>query len=188
MSADRANLQGNPKSKVELVVWPTEEPEIPPPPERSGRGWRPESEDPLSEPSEMPAGMEKDSTHAYIWQHPEEAAAVVRTMICRDDGGGQDGPLADMTTRQVVAALMAGLGSEVGGAVLKHLNREGEAEFIAGAVAEESQVLHAIAVHALEAVRQRMVSGDYLEHGGPDYALELLENAFGSYRAPRPLR
>jgi len=182
------DLQGGPDQKVELVVWPTEEPEIPPPPERPARGWKAEQVESKSEPDEMPAGMEKDSTHAYIWQRPKEAAAVVRTMICRDDGGGEDGPVAAMTTRQVVAGLMAGLGPEVGSAVLKHLDREGEAEYVAGAVAEEPQVLHSTAVHVLEVVRQRMVSGDYLEDGGPGFALELLEKAFGSHRAPRLLR
>ena len=188
MSANRDSRQPDLAEKVELVVWPTEVPEIPPPPERPVRGWRPAPVEPQAVASEIPAGMEEDSTHAYIWQRPTEAAAVVRTMICRDDGGGQEGPLEDMTTRQVVAALMSGLGSEVGGAVLTHLDREGEAEYIAGAVAQEPPVLHATAVHALEALRQRMASGDYLEDGGPEYALQLLESAFGTYRAPRILR
>jgi len=117
-----------------------------------------------------------------VWENAAAAAGVVRTMIHRDEGAPAEGPLAGMSTRQVVAALMAGLGAEVGGAVVKRLRDEADIRWVGCAVAEEPEVTHGIAMHALETLRQHIEAGDYLQDGGSVLARDLLERAFGSGR------
>ena len=190
----------NREQEVRPVVWPTEEPQLPPKPRPSA----PEAAAPEGEPTPqssqlptqlssgqptaatpaLPTGIQKDSTHAYVWESPAAAAAVVRTMIHHDEAGAADGPLAGMSARQIVAALMAGLGVEVGAAVIKHL-RDEDAGWVGCAVAEEPEVKHGTAMHALENLRQRIQSGDYLQDGGRVLASGLLERAFGANRAAR---
>jgi flagellar motor switch protein FliG len=181
-SADRR------EQEVRPVVWPTEEPEVPASVVRPAVAAGPEPVAPVPKSPELPQGVSENSTHAYIFLHPREAAAVVRTVICRDGGESYEGPLAGMTTRQVVAAVMSGLGVQVGSAVLREIRHTDETEFIARAIAEEPEVTHAVAMAALEMVDQRMVAGDYLEEGGPGYALELLESTHGIHRARHLLR
>ncbi len=125
--------------------------------------------------------------HAFVWENDQAAAAVVRTIIHRDDGDATEGPQAGMSPRQEIAALMSGLGAEVGGLVVKHL-READARWIASAVAEEPEVKHHVAMHALETLRQRIEAGDYLQDGGPALASALLERAFGTGRGQWLLR
>ena len=183
MSADTAKKHQD----IRPVVWPTEEPEVSPPPERPVKHVEPEVSEAVDERPGLPAGVLEDSSHAFVYRHAGEAAAVVRTLIRRDEGAGTDqGPLVGMTTRQIVAALLSGLGVEVGGAVVGHLKYgEKDAEYVAGALAAEPEATHATAMAALEMVRQRIVAGDYLIDGGPAYAHELLEAAHGGYRADR---
>ena len=183
MSADRAKK----REDIRPVVWPTKEPDVLPPPERPAQQAQPEVRAEPSEDPGLPAGVLEDSSHAFVYRHAREAAAVVRTLIRRDEGAGTDQePLAGMTTRQVVAALLSGLGVEVGAAVVGHLKYgEEDGEFVAGALAGEPEVTHATAMAVLEMVRQRIVAGDYLVEGGPGYAHELLETAHGGYRADR---
>ena len=185
-----AKKAGRREQEVRAVVWPTKEPEIPvsEAPERPAAAAAPAPAAPVPKALELPNGVTEDSTHAYIFLHAREAGAVVRTVISRDEGGGQDGPLADMTTSQLVAAVMSGLGVQVGRAVLREIRLGEETEFIARAIAEEPEVTHAVAMASLEMVRERMVAGDYLEEGGPAYALELMESAHGSHRARHLLR
>ena len=184
------------EQEVQLVVWPTEEPEMPPKPkppapaEVAQNHELPTEESPIqltSAMKDLPAGVQDGSTHAYVWENAAAAAGVVRTMIHRDEGGSPGGPLAGMSSRQVVAALMAGLGVEVGSAVLKHLRDEADVQWVGCAVAEEPEVKHGIAMHALEALRQHIEAGDYLQDGGSVLARDLLERAFGSSRARRLL-
>ncbi|MFC1526279.1 flagellar motor switch protein FliG [Candidatus Latescibacterota bacterium] len=176
------------REEVKLVVWPTEEPQIPPSPQRPARGWTAAAEETATEATDLPPELAADSTHAFLWQNPAEAAAVLRTVISRQESGGVDGPLAGVGPRQLVAAIMAGMGPKVGGAVLRHLTREGEDAYVAQAVAEEPQVTHAAAMAALELVHQRVKSGEFLVDGGPQLAFELLESAFGTNRARQLLR
>ena len=183
----------NREQEVQSVVWPTEEPEIPQKPQASApaaevaqQGEPPEpakSVEPAPTRADLPADVQEGSTHAYVWENAAAAAAVVRTMIQREEGGGAEGPLAGMSARRVVAALMSGLGAVVGSAVVRHLRDEADTRWVGCAVAEESEVEHNIAMHALERVRQRMEAGEYLRDGGRGLARDLLERAFGAGRA-----
>ena len=185
------------KEEVQAVVWPTEEPEIPPKTPAAARSAEVTENDvpaavesltpPVRARHHYPPGIHSGSTHALVWENSVAAAAVVRSVIHREGGGAQDGPLAGMSPRQELAALMAGLGAEVGGAVVRHL-READARWVASAVAEEPEVKHGVAMHALETLRQRIEAGDYLQDGGPALASALLERAFGRGRGQWLLR
>jgi flagellar motor switch protein FliG len=127
--------------------------------------------------------VQEGSTHAYLWDEAEAAAAVVRTIHHRNESGAEDGPLAGMSTRQLVAALMAGLGAEVGSQVIKHLRSEDEVRWVGTAVAEEPEVTRATATQVVEMVRQRVEAGDYLQDGGRELARQLMVGAFGLRRS-----
>ena len=130
----------------------------------------------------LPAGVGEDSTHAFIFHHARGAAAVARTIILRDEGG----PLDGMTSRQTVAALFCGLGEDVGSRVLQQLDRD-EMKFATEAIATQGTVTHVVAMRTLEHVRQRIVSGDYLEKGGKGYARRLLAAAVPAWQVERIL-
>jgi flagellar motor switch protein FliG len=131
--------------------------------------------------------VEEDSTHAYVWAHAEAAAAVVRGMIHGPQEPAGEGPLAGMSVRQEVAALMAALGADVGGMVVRLLRDDGDIRWVAGAIAEEPEVKHNVAMHALEMLRQRIEAGDYPEKGGPGLARDLVGRAVGGHRARQML-
>ncbi len=161
---------------------------LPPLPRPQPRGWEIAGATAQTAPAvpSLPEGIGEDTTHAYIFHHPQEAAAVLRTLIRREEGGGGGGPLAGLTARQVVSIFLIALGKEIGSRVLGHLS-EGEIEYMVQGIALQGEITHEQGLHALEKVRQRMVSGDYVEIGGEDYARHLLESALGPYRAPQLL-
>ena len=158
-------------AEVKKVVFPSEEDlgEVQTLTTPAARGWTLQPKEPASTdiPETIPAG----STHAYIWQHASEAAAVLRSIMHQGEKG--DGPLADMDSGQVVAAFFIALGKEVGVRVLKRLEREEAAE-MGKAVALLKEVNHNAGMHALETVRSRIESGEYLDLGGEEYAKALL--------------
>ena len=171
MNADRQE-QPRQAAEVKAVVWSMEEPEIAAPPPPVPRGWQPQADEEAPARS-LPAGIEEDSTHAFIYRHRREAAAVLRTIIQRDEQGAQDGPLAGMSARQLVAAAMAGLGQGVAVEVLGQMGSE-VVESVAAAIIGEPPVTHQVATHAIDMVRERIVAGNYLEDGGPGYARSLM--------------
>ena len=115
----------------------------------------------------MPVGLSPESTHAYLWEHAADAAAVVRTILDGDERG--DGPLEGMSGAQIAAAVFIALGKDVGARVGRALDEE-VMQVVARAVMETDAVAHSTGMHALEWVRQRVESGAYLNAGGPAYA------------------
>ena len=156
---------------------------MPPLPEAGQRGWEvpaPGADAEATPP--LPDGVAEDSTHAFVFRHPEQAAAVLRTVLRSDESGPADGPLAGMTSRQLAAAFLCGLGEEIGSCVVVHLRQEDQIMAVQG-IALQGAVPHKTCMHVLELVRQRMVAGDYLEEGGTDYAVRLLWRVFGPNHA-----
>ena len=135
----------------------------------------------------LPDGIGEDTTHAYIFRHPGTAAAVVRTIIHREESGGETGPLAGFPARELVACFMIALGRDVGARVAQHFSDD-ELAYAAEAISLFGEISHETAMHVLEMVRRRMVSGDYLEVGGTAYARDLLERAVGPRRADQIVR
>ena len=133
----------------------------------------------------MPAGLSPESTHAYLWEHAADAAAVVRTILDGDERG--DGPLEGMSGAQIAAAVFIALGRDVGARVGRALD-EDVMQVVARAVMETDAVAHSAGMHALEWVRQRVESGAYLDAGGSAYAHALLEAVGGPEWADRTLR
>ena len=135
----------------------------------------------------LPEGIGEDTTHAYIYRNPGTAAAVVRTIIHREEDGGNSGPLAGFPPRELVACFMIALGRDVGARVAQHLNDD-ELAYATEAISLFGEISHETAMHVLESVRLRMVAGDYLEVGGTAYARDLLERAVGPRRAGEIVR
>ncbi len=133
---------------------------------------------------DLPAGVTVHSTHAYIWQHASEAAAVVRSLLL--GGAGGEGPLAGMGAEQVVAAFFIALGQEVGVRVLRQLQQD-EAAQVGRAVAGCEAIAHNVGMHVLETVRQRIEDGEYLDLGGEKLARALMSEAVAPWWANRVL-
>ena len=149
---------------------------------------RPATEDQGDHPApeeRLPVGLSPDSTHAYLWEHAAQAAAVVRTILDGDERG--DGPLEGMNGAQIAAAVFIALGKDVGARVGRALD-EGRMQGVARAVIEMESVAHSAGMHALEWVRQRIGSGAYLDAGGPACAHALLEAVGGPAWADRTMR
>ncbi|MGY8826655.1 MAG: flagellar motor switch protein FliG [Candidatus Latescibacterota bacterium] len=163
---------------------PTEEElgEVEPLQDAGQRGWSVATR--ADETPDLPAGMAAHITHAYIWQHAQEAAAVVRSLL--RGGAGGEGPLAGMSAEQVVAAFFIALGQEVGVRVLRQLEQD-EAAQVGRAVAACEAVKHNAGMHALETVRQRVEDGEYLDLGGEKLARALMSGAVAPWWASRIL-
>ncbi len=177
---------------IKAFAWPSSEPEIAPAPEPTVQidpetGPAPEQAS-AGTAAPLPAGIMADSTHAYIWHHAAEAAAVVRTMMLRNDPCTTEEALQGLSARQSAAAFFAGLGEAVGAGVLRHLHHTDEARWVGCAIVEEPPVTHRVAMAALQSVRRNIDNGEYLEAGGSEYATRLFEGAFHRGRIPSLLR
>ena len=124
-------------AEIKKVVFPSEEElgEVRVLAAPVSRGWTLEPEE--SAGTDLSATIPAGSIHAYIWQHANEAAAVLRSILHRDEKG--DGPLAGMNASQIVAAFFVASGKEVGVRVLGRLDRE-EAAQMGKAVAQLKEV------------------------------------------------
>jgi len=169
-------------AEIKKVVFPSEEElgEVRVLAAPVSRGWTLEPEEPAG--TDLSATIPAGSIHAYIWQYANEAAAVLRSILHRDEKG--DGPLAGMNASQIVAAFFVASGKEVGVRVLGRLDRE-EAAQMGKAVAQLKEVAHNAGMHALETVRSRIESGEYLELGGAAYAKALLGEVVAPWWADR---
>ena len=151
-------------SQVKPFSWPTTEPEIPPRASVSVPGSAvPDSSSSVhAEPApqeskqvaalveeSMPAEIPPHSTHAFLWNHVTEAAAVLRTMMHQDVTGTDDEVLRGMSTTHLAAAVVAGMGFDAGAQVMRRLHGEAETRWVARAVAEEPEVTHRVALSAL---------------------------------------
>jgi len=132
--------------------------------------------------------VDADSTFAFIRDNAAAAAAVLRTMMWRNDPCTRDESLAGLSARQLAAAFLSGVGAEIGAAVMRHLQRTEEARWVGCALAEEPPVTHRLAMAALQTVQHNIEEGEYLEESGAEYAARLFEGAFYHGRIPRLLR
>lgn len=175
--------------QVRPFSWPTSEPDVAavsarvPTPGTAVAPPTPTPDTTESTPT-LPDGIEPGSIHAYMSLHAAEAAAVLRTMMQRNDPCATDEALAGLSARQVAAAFLAGLGIDVGAQVMRHLADVDEARWVGCALAQEPRVTHRVAMAALNCVRGNIEAGEYLEEGGMDYATRLFETAF--YRGKVP--
>ena len=55
-------------------------------------------------PPALPEGIAEASTHAYLFFHARETAAVARTIMRREQGGDDGGTLASLSAEELVAA------------------------------------------------------------------------------------
>jgi flagellar motor switch protein FliG len=172
------------REEIKPVVWATEKEVDARPPIELSRPEPPTSAEPTPEVAKapelaLPEGIAEDSTHAFLFAHPGEAAAVLRTLVRRNVEG--DGPLAGVTGAQLAAIFVIGVGEEIGARVLKQLKWEEVKPIAEGVVQMEETSRHAC-LHALELVRKRIEEEDYLELGGEQYARGMLGKMMEPYR------
>ncbi|NLJ73548.1 MAG: flagellar motor switch protein FliG [Firmicutes bacterium] len=87
-----------------------------------------------------------------------------------------------LTGKQKAAILLVSLGPELSSQVFKHL-REEEIEDLTLEIASLRRIPPEIRDEVLAEFHEMMVAREYIEHGGIDYARELLEKALGPSKA-----
>ena len=187
MSAEEGRIFGNRpnEGEAEVNAWisPTEAEvdAMPPLPkaEPRAKAGAAQKEVKASQPK-LPDGIEEDSTHAFIFRHPREAAAVLRTILRRDQAGS--GELSGLSAQQMVAAFLISAGQEIGSLVLEQMSWEEKGAVTQGIV-QMDEVGRQTGMHALEMVRQRIAAGDFVKLGGAEYARGLLTSAIGPHGA-----
>ncbi|MBT4503459.1 MAG: flagellar motor switch protein FliG [Gemmatimonadetes bacterium] len=172
------------REEIKPVVWATEKEVDAWPPIELSRPEPSTSAEPAPEEAkapklELPAGIAEDSTHAFLFAHAEEAAAVLRTLVRKNIEG--DGPLAGVAGAQLAATFVIGVGEEIGARVLEKLEWDEVKSIAEGVVQMEETSRHAC-LHALELVRKRIEEEDYLELGGEQYARGMLGKMMEPYR------
>ena len=144
--------------------------EAPPPPRPSA----PEAVPPAPSRPPRPEGLEEGSIRGMVWDHPENAAMLLRTMLMEAEPG--DEPMRKAGT--VVLAL----GQEVAAEMLKHLT-DYELEQVTQTVAALKGVPAEVLEAALGEFRQHLQAGEWATSGGIDYARGTLERVVGPRKA-----
>ncbi|HHY14946.1 MAG TPA: flagellar motor switch protein FliG [Firmicutes bacterium] len=90
--------------------------------------------------------------------------------------------LHSMTGKQKAAVLLVSLGPDLSSEIFKHL-REDEIEELTLEIASLRRVQPELSNRVMEEFHDLMMAREYLEHGGIEYARELLEKALGPARA-----
>jgi flagellar motor switch protein FliG len=196
---------------------------IPPPAPRPPRGWKvsPPAEAPAAPEQVVPApasppppveqeappkppsrgarpGHIQDGTlEAEIWEHPDNAAMLVRTMLTEDggaaesgdveSGAGESGPTSQLQLQQIplveqVATVMVALGEELTGEVFKFLS-DYEIEETSQAISRLKPVPSDIKQLILDEFRQHLHAREWVVVGGVDFARAALERACGPRKA-----
>ncbi len=87
-----------------------------------------------------------------------------------------------LTGRQRAAGLLIALGPEVAGKILSRF-KEHEIELLTWEITNMGQISAELRDELLEAAYTVAIAQDYVSSGGIDYAMEMLEQAFGADRA-----
>lgn len=94
-----------------------------------------------------------------------------------------EGVAPDLPPARAAAALIRGLGAQVGTLVIRQLRDDEEAGWIARALKDEPPMTHDATMAILDLARRSVIDGSYIEDGGPDYAHQVLTRAMGYSRA-----
>lgn len=179
-------------AEIRPVVWSRVEPELPEPPPRGFQEAPVSTAPPVAPPTSaartLPAFLEPDTPAAFVWEHLDEATALLRSWQSEEGVVAHDGPLAGMSPRHAAAAFLRGLGN-VADRVVERMWSDADREWAARAVDEEPPTTKRVTGAALELGRQRIEAGDIIDEGGsPDFAVRLLNRAMGPARATQALR
>ena len=140
----------------------------------SESGPEPKAEPPVPEPKQK-APITPDQTLEQIAvQRPEELACAVRTLLTQPEEEGA-GPSAISK----VAILVVGLGSDLASGLFEHCTQH-EMKRIARAVCELEPFTARQRDEVFSEIRELLVSGSYLLHGGVDFVRDLLQKTLGS--------
>ena len=108
-----------------------------------------------------------------VWERPEDAARMVRTMLMEEDKGGEE-----VSQRQEVAILCVGLGEEVAAEVMKLLG-DYEIEEITQAIGNLKGVSKEMVDKVMENFQRHMQASEWILVGGMDFARATLERVVG---------
>jgi flagellar motor switch protein FliG len=157
-------------------------PNLPEPPER---GWVTGSAEGQQPQQKLPWGINEGTPQEFIHHHRDQTIAVLRTILRSGETGAADGPLAGLTSRQLVAAFLAALGdSHLRNDLTRNLTRDELLAVVEG-IALDGDVTRQTGMHVFEHVQQRILSGDYVEESGRRFASQVLRHGLskGSARA-----
>ena len=121
-----------------------------------------------------PDWLEDGSARALVWDHPEDAAKLMRTMLMESRPG-------DEAVRNAGIVVLA-LGQEVAAEMLKHLT-DLELEQISQAVAGLKSISTEALKAELDGFRRHLEAGEGTTAGGMDYARGTLERVVGPRKA-----
>ena len=130
----------------------------------------------------LPDGVAEGSVRAMIWEHVEDTARLVRTMLMEEEEEGEEGKEQEIPTMQKAAILLVGLGEGVSGEVMKYMS-DYEIEEITQAIAGLKNVTTELRDQVLEEFRQHLQAGEWVVQGGIDFARGALERAVGPRKA-----
>lgn len=160
---------------------PRPRPVAPPAPQNTARPAPPTTTaEPEKRPRPMPAWIEADSVLARVWERPEMAAGVIRSIERQEESEPSDGD--ELTPMQRIGTIMVALGQEVAGEVMKYLS-DYDIEEATAAVARLVTVSAEMQERVLADLERDMASGRWLDAGGPDFARGVLERAVGPRKA-----
>ena len=129
--------------------------------------------------SSGPSDDEPASLQQMVYEHPENVAKLVRTMLMAEEG--QDSR-DEIPLMQKLAILFVALGEESSGEVMKHLS-DFEVEEITQAIAALQNVPTETMTQVLEEFEQHLLAGEWVSQGGIDFARTALERAVGPRKA-----
>lgn len=124
-----------------------------------------------------PAWIDDGSVQALVWEHPDDAARVVRSLLVHANHDDSEIPAL-----QRIAILCVALGHEPYGELLKFLG-DTEIETVTQAVANLATVSVEMQAEVLANFEQQLRAGQWVNQGGLEYARSALERAVGPRKA-----
>jgi|GEM_PF-101994 flagellar motor switch protein FliG len=123
-----------------------------------------------------------ESIEQIVARWPESIAKLIGSLLLENRGKKipQDAGAARELTD--IGILILGLGSDLSAEIMKYLGNP-ELEDIARIVSELKTITVKQRDEVFETFRNRLVSGDYLIHGGNEFARQTLEKALGPRKA-----
>ena len=121
-----------------------------------------------------PNWLEEGSTKGLVWDRPEDAAKLLRTMLMESKIGDE--------LMQKAGIVVLALGQEVAAEMLKFLT-DYELEQVSQTVASLKGVSSEALQDTLEDFRQHLQAGEWATVGGMDYARGTLERVVGPRKA-----
>jgi len=130
----------------------------------------------LPPPDELPASLRPETPLGHLFHHPEETAALLRTLMQEQEEGRGAALWGEATPAQVAAQFLISLGQQVAGHILSLLSAA-ELERMLAAIAETPGLPRRRAEEIVDLACRRLQAGEYAHAGGEVLTQALAENA-----------